>query len=239
MSYQRYYQAEYDRLLPRLTAAYEHASPTEQQRLSQLDEAFRTGDRRRFIAWARTVIPAAFSHPVPDGPAPRQPRPRLPDRPGARALEPLPEWWPDEPVYHGTRAWAKIKQQGLHAPLAEDAAPDPDYGWDAVWKSELYESYRHHLSPAQRRQFHHHFGSEPGLLSMRALGQLVSLFWISRQRRVAASYGGIEGGQALQVDLHQLRYYWWFSDEILGDASYVFVLPADGPQALPSAFTPV
>ena len=54
----------------------------------------------------------------------------------------------------------------------------------------------------------------------------------SKRKRAAASHGDL-----FSVNLAMLRYYWWFPDEILGEESYVFVLPTDCPQALPAAFT--
>jgi hypothetical protein len=230
----RFYRAEYDRWLPALEKFYNAAPAAEKSRIEQLDSAFHEGRRDGFIVWARAHVPQAFSTPPPPAACPAPRAVVLPDPPGARAIDPLPDWWPDEPAYHGTRALDAIMCEGLCAPPAEYAAADPDYGWEAVWRDELYHSYLHHLEPGQRAAFNAIFGEGPAPFPEHSFGQLVSLFWVSRYRRVAAGCG-----PALEVDLSQLRYYWWFPDEVLGERSYVFVLPTNCPQAPPSAFRPV
>jgi hypothetical protein len=145
------------------------------------------------------------------------------------ALEPLPDWWPDEPVFHGTNrdAWSAIQKDGLCAPIAQNASGD-DYGWNEVWRREIHASYKA-LSKEQRRLLHRHVGHPPGRpMNMLDLGENVSLWWVSKQRRVAEGYSIVT-----QVDLSVLDYYWWLPDEVLGDESYVFVLPTDCPQAPP------
>ena len=146
------------------------------------------------------------------------------------ALEPLPDWWPEEPVFHGTKraAWRSIQSDGLCAPVAQYASGD-DYGWREVWRHEIHASYKG-LSREQRSLFHHHVKwEERRQMSMAALGESVSLWWVSKRRSVAERYDVLT-----QVDLSVLDYYWWLPDEVLGEQSYVFVLPTDCPQAPPS-----
>lgn len=160
----------------------------------------------------------------------------LPAAPGSEAVMPLPEWWSEQSVYHGTsaRVWRAIQDEGFCCPPAFDCSDGGEYGWDAVWKHETYAAYKS-LTREQRRVFHRHVGhTGRSLVPMRALGYGVSLFWVSLSQRVAESYGVVT-----EVDLSLLRYYFWFEDEILGEQSYVFVMPMDCPQAPTSILTRV
>lgn len=151
------------------------------------------------------------------------------------ALEPLPDWWPEEPVYHGTRYeyLASIQRNGLCAPPAWRASGD-NYGWAEVWRHEVAASYRE-LTAEQRRKLNAHLGLPAGTrLTQKMLGQAVSLWWVSKDRRVAESYEVVNA-----VDLSQLNYFWWFPDTVLGQQSYVFVLPTACPQAPGTVLRPL
>lgn len=232
---------EYQEILPRLERAYKKASIQKREWIEKIDHSFHAwiSDPAapfpiEFLDFTRKLVPGSFSVITFHGKVQKPPLPVLSDAPGARAIESLPEWWPDDPVFHRTNAFSAIMAEGLCAPVAEMASNDPEYGWEAVWKEEVYSTYRHYLTKEQRRAFNAIFGEESARLVRKdEFGQLVSLFWVTKMRRD----GRREGDRAtLEVDLSKLRYYWWFPDEILGDASYCFVLPTDCPQALPDAF---
>jgi hypothetical protein len=154
---------------------------------------------------------------------------KLPHRPLDLAVEPLPDWWPDEPVYHGTSLYhlREIGEDGLCIPNAEQVTSgDSDYGWDAVWNEEVYTSYKHHLNSAQRKVLNTSFFEGP--MRKTDFGSMVSLFFVSKHRSVADSHE-----VSLEVDLSELSYLWWFPDEILGEHSYCFVCPTACPQMHP------
>lgn len=225
----RQMMAEHDRLLPMLQKAYARASSSEQKRLEDLEKKFLEGDLQPFISWAKRVVPGSFSsfksiETVASSLT-------LPESPGAEAIEDLPDWWPKYDVYHGTRDAVGILSTGLCAPQAFQASGD-EYGWDEVWRDEIWNSYNHHLSGEQRQMFRDRSGLSGRRPGKDSIGSVIALFWVSRRRRVAESHGTV-----LKVNLSALRYYWWFPDEILGEESYVFVLPDNCPQALPGAFS--
>jgi len=156
---------------------------------------------------------------------------------------PRPEWrledlseFDEEIVYHGTRALTIIQHEGLCAPVADVASGD-DYGWEDVWKSEVGHSYRKMLDTRQRRRFNSFFGRDSARLFRNdELGGMVSLFWITMRKKTAEAYLDQRDSAVLEVDLSQLNYYWFFEDDILGESSYVFVMPTECPQAPPEAF---
>ena len=226
-----YWSREQKRIVDTLTAAFNALSGAEKKRVASIEDAFfewlrgnERADPRPFIEWARSVDPSAFARP-------RLPEPTLLHPPGALAIDPLPDWWPEMRAYHGSRASWQIENEGLCAPTAEYASGDPEYGWSAVWKDELYQSYRHHLTAEQRRKFNALFGENARPFPKDTFGELVSLLWVTKNIEEAESYGDV-----YEVDLSKLNYYWWFPDEIAGKGAYVFVMPTDCPQALPSAF---
>lgn len=220
------WKEEYQRVLPMLTKAYESASSEEQERLQSLDERFHAGDREPFVLWVQNVVPGSFSSFKDFVP----PQLHLPSSPGSEAIDPLPDWWPNEPVYHGSRAAHRILLvNGLCAPQASFASGD-EYGWEEVWRDEVWNSYKS-LTGVERRAFRDRSGLSGRRPSKEDIGRVVSLFWVTKTYRAAASHGDV-----LSVNLSALRYYWWFPDEVLGESSYVFVLPLDCPQALPEAF---
>jgi hypothetical protein len=143
------------------------------------------------------------------------------------ALEPLPKWWPREPIFHGTtlRALKSIQKNGLCAPRAERASFD-DYGWEEVWAEEVYASYKR-LSRAQQLRFHAMLGAPTDLKMTKALlGSSVSLWWVSADVHVVEGYEVVT-----EVDLSKLDYYWWLRDDVRGESSFVLVLPTSCPQA--------
>lgn len=225
---ERQWKREHERLLPILEQAYQSASPHEQKHIEQLEAAFFAGDRAGFVAWAQKVVPGAFSSRKPVVSTAL----RLPTSPGEEAVDPLPEWWPEKPVYHGSRAtYEVLYEEGLCAPVAVLASGD-DYGWQEVWRDEVWHSYTHDLDATQKRRFRDQAGLAGRRPGKDAIGEAVALFWVTQTKRVAASFGPV-----LEVNLAALRYYWWFPDEVLRERSYVFVLPVDCPQALPGAFS--
>ena len=140
------------------------------------------------------------------------------------ALEDLPEWWIEEPVYHGTNteSWRSIQREGLRCPVAESASGDEcGFGWKDVWREEVYASWKA-LSLEQHQRFAALLGVNAKDVTRRFLGENTSLFWVSKRKSVTENYD-----VPTVVDLSQLRFYWWFKDDVLGNDSYVFVLPID------------
>lgn len=226
---ERQWKNEYDRVLPLLKRAYESSAVAEQERLGHAEEAFFAGDRAAFVSWAQSVVPGSFSSLTE---VRTREGIRLPTSPGAEAVEPLPDWWPKQRAYHGTRAaYEVLLDQGLCAPGAVNASGD-DYGWKDVWRDEVWHSYTNHLDGAQKRRFRDQSGLAGRRPSKDAIGEVVALFWVTKRLQTAASHGDV-----LDVNLAALRYYWWFPDNVLGESSYVFVMPVDCPQALPAAFS--
>ena len=157
----------------------------------------------------------------------------LPAPPGAEAVMPLPSWWPKKKAYHGTYddSVAAIQREGFCCPPAHECSDRAEYGWERLWKGEVYKAYREKLDDRQRRAFHAHLGLATGgrrstLVTADEIGERVSLFWVSRDQGVANRYEAVT-----EVDLSQLRYYFWFEDTSKGRQSYVFVLPRACPQA--------
>lgn len=60
-----YWNAEFDRILPQLNAAFDRLPEPEQAKTQELEATFNHGDREPFIQWARSVVPDAFqNHPA-------------------------------------------------------------------------------------------------------------------------------------------------------------------------------
>ena len=244
-SFERLYKSH----LPALEAAYERASPQEQERIAALDAAIYMvppGQKppqkayRDFIAWAQTVVPGFGTA---GGPPAARPLTRLPYRPvSATWLEPPPPG----PLYTGVRDFREIIMGGFHGSNTADMfAGDEDPEYPEIWKNFVYDSYRRDLNSAQRKKLKGlllqqgaRLWPKKGLISKEALAENTSLLWVTYRLRTAQGYQGgkRQNSAVLELDPRNLAYFWWFADDFQGESSLVFVLPNKGPQALHSAF---
>lgn len=238
---QRTMTEEYNRILELTSRAYEAASPEDQERFRDLDERFRSGDHRPFIAWARSIVPGAFR-------GRERPRPvKAPPRCMVHPVEPLDDL-PGR-LYHGTRDLAAVLTRGLDLPSAEmQGSGDGTWCWKMhrrtrgtrddctiEWGSLAWRWYQR-LSKEGRRSLQRQTGSVIG--SIDGLGEAVSLFWTTESPESIRSRAR-DDSPILELDPRRLPVFGWFEPDMLCKDEVVLVLPAKGWQGGPDAFTAV
>jgi len=211
-----------------LAAAYTRAPKQEQEQIAALFYAVHRGDLEapdQIAAWAHRAVgfPAA-------PPRPRQVK--LPYRPADVQLEPPP----DSRLYTGVRNYTAIATEGWYGSVTATVfAGDLEYR--GVWSQEVARSYREDLNTGQRRRLAAMLGFQ-GRLTKYVLAKNTALLWATKRLGTAQEYGVGSGPDyaVLELNPRKLAYYWWFPDDFQEEQSYVFVMPARGPQATMAAF---